>query len=281
MSWQRPATPLSCRQNQALAAGSETGRRLWTGASAHGIVPAPAIAGPTSADRWIPLRERGLVLLVWQRHLGGGVSPNNKHFSIWSMVSAPDAVLNPSALISKEQSKVTKHGPSYAPLGFSFLPYAAFCFGGLGPAAIWFLFVLADYELTQHDYWLVQQGLDPLVKSTSARRPAPNIASIAAFAKVLLALPMPSPSSPSCVSWESWPLIPSPPGVIPTLPYRDLLAQNSPDPADPFFSFLSHFSPDPLVSSCSFPLSSAGAQCLPEGPPYILPFHSGSALFYL
>ena len=61
-----------------------------------------------------------------------------------SMVSVLDMVLNPSALIQKEASKVTKDGPFYAPLGFSFLPFAASCFGGLGPAAIRFLYALAD-----------------------------------------------------------------------------------------------------------------------------------------
>ena len=79
------------------------------------------------------------------------------------MVSGLDTVLNPFALIQKEASKVTKHGPFYAPLGFSFLPFAASCFGGLWPAAIRFLYALADYELPQHDDWLVQQGLDPLM----------------------------------------------------------------------------------------------------------------------
>ena len=77
-----------------------------------------------------------------------------------SMVSGLDTVLNPPALIQNEASKVTKHGPFYAPLGFSFLPSAASCFGGLGPAAIRFLYALADYELAQHDDWLAQQGLE-------------------------------------------------------------------------------------------------------------------------
>ena len=51
MSWRRPANPLSCvagirlsRQVQRLDVGR------WTGASALGIVPAPARAGPTLAD---------------------------------------------------------------------------------------------------------------------------------------------------------------------------------------------------------------------------------------
>ena len=81
------------------------------------------------------------------------------------MVSGLDTVLNPSALLQKEASKVTKHGPFYALLRFkfSFLPFAASCFGGLGSAAIRFLYALADYELAQHDDWLIQQGLDPLV----------------------------------------------------------------------------------------------------------------------
>ena len=79
------------------------------------------------------------------------------------MVSGLDTVLNPFALILNEASKVNKHGPFYAPLGFSFLPFAASCFGGLGPAAIRFLYALADYELSQHDDWLAQQGLDPLM----------------------------------------------------------------------------------------------------------------------
>ena len=57
-----------------------------------------------------------------------------------SMVSGLDTVLNPSALIQNEASKVNKDGPFYAPLGFSFLPFADSCFGGLGPAAISYLY---------------------------------------------------------------------------------------------------------------------------------------------
>ena len=34
---------------------------------------------------------------------------------------------------------------------------------------------------------------------------------------------------------------------VPPLPSRDLLARNRVGPADPFYSFPSHFSPDPLV----------------------------------
>ena len=70
--------------------------------------------------------------------------------------------------MQKEQSKVTKHDPFYAPLGFNFLPFPASCFGRLGTAAIRLLYELADYELTQHDYWSVQQGLDPLVDPSAS-----------------------------------------------------------------------------------------------------------------
>ena len=73
-----------------------------------------------------------------------------------SKVSGPVTVLNPSALLCKANT----HRPVCAPLGFGFRPFAASCFGGLGPPAIQRLYIPADYELRQDD-WLVQQGFDP------------------------------------------------------------------------------------------------------------------------
>ena len=67
------------------------------------------------------------------------------------MVSGLDTVLNPSALIQNEASEVNKHGPFYAPLGFSFLPFAASYFGGLGPAAIRYLYAREVVPLADSD----------------------------------------------------------------------------------------------------------------------------------
>ena len=165
-----------------------------------------------------------------------------------SMVSGLDTVLNPSALIQNEASKVNKHGPFYAPLGFSFLPFAASCFGGLGPAAIRYLYALADYELAQHDDWLAQQGLDPLMDPSARaqyrhhcfRQSSARLGHAIAKATVMRLLACPS--------------LPLPP-----LPSRDLLARNRPGPADPVFSFPSHFSPASLIASCSHPPSPAAS----------------------
>ena len=54
--WLRPHYQLLCCGDQALAAGSETrrwsvdGAPLSKGASAQGIIPAPARVGPNSVD---------------------------------------------------------------------------------------------------------------------------------------------------------------------------------------------------------------------------------------
>ena len=74
------------------------------------------------------------------------------------MVSGLETVLNPSALIQNEASMA--HCMHLWASAFSLF---ASCFGGLGPVAIRFLQALADYELAQHDDWLAQQGLDPLM----------------------------------------------------------------------------------------------------------------------
>jgi hypothetical protein len=74
--------PPSYRRNQALTAGSETRRRrVDRGASAKGIIPAPARAGPTSVAA--PSRERGFGVLACRgaRRLMGGCIVN-KHIFI-------------------------------------------------------------------------------------------------------------------------------------------------------------------------------------------------------
>jgi hypothetical protein len=80
-----------------------------------------------------------------------------------SMITGATHAINLTALEASERSKVTKHGPFYSPIGFSFLPFVASCFGSLGLTAILFLAALAHLELERHDQWLAAQGLDPLV----------------------------------------------------------------------------------------------------------------------
>ena len=80
MSWRHPATPLSCRGDQALAAGSETRRRSVDGRVCLRNSPRPCesrshLSGSPSANV-------GLVPPAWQWHLGGEVV--NKHLSIGS-----------------------------------------------------------------------------------------------------------------------------------------------------------------------------------------------------
>ena len=112
-------------------------------------------------------------------------------------------------------------------------------------AAIRFLYALADYELAQHDDWLIQQGLDPLVDPSARAQYRQHC-----FRQALLASATPLPRPPSCVFW---------PHHLPPLPSRDFLARNRPGPADPVFSFPPHFSPYSLIASCSHPLSPAGS----------------------
>ena len=76
MSWRRPAAPLLCRGNQALAAGSETRRRSVDGRVCLRNSPRPGesrshLSGSPSANV-------GLVPPVWQWHLGGEVCADNK-----------------------------------------------------------------------------------------------------------------------------------------------------------------------------------------------------------
>ena len=80
MSWRRPATPLLCCGNQALAAGPETRRRSVDGRVCLRNSPRPGES--RSCLSGSPSVNVGLVPPVWQWHLGGEVSPNNKHLSI-------------------------------------------------------------------------------------------------------------------------------------------------------------------------------------------------------
>ena len=80
MSWRRPATPLLCRGNQALAAGPETRRRSVDGRVCLRNSPRPGES--RSCLSGSPSVNVGLVPPVWQWHLGGEVCPNNKHLSI-------------------------------------------------------------------------------------------------------------------------------------------------------------------------------------------------------
>jgi hypothetical protein len=84
------------------------------------------------------------------------------------MITGATHVINPTALETSERSKETKHGPFYSPIGFSFLPFVASCFGSLGLTAIRFLAVLDHLEQEQHDQWLAAHGLDPLVDPSAS-----------------------------------------------------------------------------------------------------------------
>ena len=111
------------------------------------------------------------------------------------------------------------------------------CFLIWGPAAIRPLHALAGFELAQHDDWLAQpQGLDPLVDPSARAQYRHHC-----FRQALLASATPSPRPPSCAFWPAHP-------PLPPLPSRDLLARNRPGPADPVFSFPSHFSPASLIA---------------------------------
>ena len=67
-----------------------------------------------------------------------------------------------SGLDQQEQIKITKHGAFYSPIGYSFLPFVASCFGSFGPTAVLSLFSLADLEIRRHNDYHRQQGLDAL-----------------------------------------------------------------------------------------------------------------------
>jgi hypothetical protein len=84
------------------------------------------------------------------------------------MITGATHVINPTALETREHSKETKHGPFYSPIGFSFLPSVASCFGSLGLTAIRFLAVLDHLEQEQHDQWLAAHCLDPLVDPSAS-----------------------------------------------------------------------------------------------------------------
>ena len=79
------------------------------------------------------------------------------------MVGGATNVFNLSALEASEKHKDSKHGPFYSPIGFSFVPFAASCFGRLGPTAIRFLAALAQFKLARHDQWFISQGLNPFM----------------------------------------------------------------------------------------------------------------------
>ncbi len=81
MSWRRPATPLSCGGNQALAAGSETRRRSVDGRVCLRNSPRPGESRSHLSGS--PSATVGLVPPAWQWHLGGEVV--NKHLSIGSL----------------------------------------------------------------------------------------------------------------------------------------------------------------------------------------------------
>ena len=126
-------------------------------------------------------------------------------------------------LDQQEQIKINKHGPFYSPIGYSFLPFVASCFGSFGPTAVRSLFSLADLELRRHNDYRRQQGLDALedpaarsqFRALCYRQISARIGNAVAKATVMRLL------------------------VIPRLPVpipvdRTLLARNRPGPADSF-----------------------------------------------
>jgi hypothetical protein len=153
------------------------------------------------------------------------------------MITGAMHAINLTALEASEHSKETKHGPFYSPIGFSFLPFVASCFGRLGLTAIGFLAALAQLELERHDQWLAAHGLDPLVdpsvraqyRQLCFRHHSAHLGHALAKATVLRLLATLSlPSS--------------------TTPSRAYLARNCPGPADSLLSF-SDASSLPLSSS--------------------------------
>uniref|UniRef100_A0A7S0MI74 Uncharacterized protein n=1 Tax=Cryptomonas curvata TaxID=233186 RepID=A0A7S0MI74_9CRYP len=92
MSRRHPATPLSCRGNQALAAGSETRRRSVDGCVCLRNSPRPCES--RSHLSGFPSVNVGLAPPVWQWRLGG--EDVNKHLSIGSQgctTGSPAAML--------------------------------------------------------------------------------------------------------------------------------------------------------------------------------------------
>ena len=126
-------------------------------------------------------------------------------------------------LDQQERLKVNKHGPFYSPIGYSFLPFVASCFGSFGPTAVRFLFSLADLELRRHNEYRRQQGLDALqdpaarsqFRSLCHRQISARLGHAVAKATVMRLLAIPR--------------LPVPPPVD-----RALLARNRPGPADSF-----------------------------------------------
>ena len=82
MSWRRPAAPLLCRGNQALAAGSETRRRSVDGRVCLRNSPRPCES--RSHLSGFPSVNVGLAPPAWQWRLGGeecliNTSPSGTH----------------------------------------------------------------------------------------------------------------------------------------------------------------------------------------------------------
>ncbi len=72
-------------------------------------------------------------------------------------------------LLAAEQTKNRKHAAQNAQTGHSFVAFAGSCFGGLGPSAIRYPWVLTMLELRQHEALRHAQGLGPLDDSKRAQ----------------------------------------------------------------------------------------------------------------
>ena len=126
-------------------------------------------------------------------------------------------------LDQQERIKINKHGPFYSPIGYSFLPFVASCFGSFGPTAVRSLFSLADLELRRHNDYRRQQGLDALedpaarsqFRALCYRQISARIGNAVAKATVMRLLAIPRLPVPLPVD-------------------RTLLARNRPGPADSF-----------------------------------------------
>ena len=178
MSWRRPATPLSCRGDQALAAGSETRRRSVDGRVCLRNSPRPGesrshLSGSPSANV-------GLVPPAWQWHLGGEVV--NKHLSIGSWDSVPALVPSPRSRLSAGPTSVfpftsspppqlaaeecfpnpSHHGCAF-PLRWLF-PRRAWICNGSAPARGW-----TAYPWSQHQLWASWDSVPALVPSPRSR----------------------------------------------------------------------------------------------------------------
>ena len=129
----------------------------------------------------------------------------------------------------QEGIEIKKHGSFYSPIGFSFFPFIASCFGFFAPTDLArFIFALADLELRHHNKTRLCQHLDPVTDYSSCSQfralCCPQI--LARIAKLRCAVF--GFASTSCtssgVSCSSWSQPPWPGGLIFSILYFFLVS---------------------------------------------------------